>query len=312
MKTKNTNFFAGLEDDEEQFEEANFVDQNLDDDGEIEPVITEEDVPEDGKSPDADVVSVEDFDHFFNNDDLGFEDDEDAAIDEGDGGDEAPTVNVSVDIETGDDDGGEDVGDDAGTGDETDAGSDDAAGEESYDIFGFEDDDPVDQAAEVSDDGEGEGDDAGTGDETDAGTDDGDDAGAGDDDISVDVNINVNVDDGTSGDDGDDAGADTGAEEPPAADSGEISQEDFDFGTMGLEDDTPEVNVEVTIDGEEQETVSTSDDGDGEATSDDPVDQAAELSDDGEGSEEPDPEEAGTEEDEDDDLGEESLFDDLW
>lgn len=305
---KNKNFFAGLEDDEEQFEEANFVDQNLDDDGEIEPVITEEDVPEDGKSPDADVVSVEDFDHFFNNDDLGLEDDEDAAIDEGDGADEAPTVNVSVDIETGDDDGGEDVGGDAG--DETDTGSDDAAGEESYDIFGFEDDDPVDQAAEVSD--EGEGDDTGAGDETDTGTDEGDDTGAGDDDISVDVNINVNVDDGTSGDDGDDTGSDAGTEEP-AADSGEISQEDFDFGTMGLEDDTPEVNVEITVDGEEQETVSTSDDGDDtETTSDDPVDQAAELSDDGEGSEEPDPEETGTEEDEDDDLGEESFFGDLW
>lgn len=299
---KNNNFFAGLEDDEEQFEEATFVDQNLDDDGEIEPVITEEDVPEDGKSPDADVVSVEDFDHFFNNDDLGFEDDEDAVTDEGGSGD-APTVNVSVDIETGDDDDGEDVGDD--TGDETDDGSDDTTGEESYDIFGFEDDDPVDQAAEVSD--EGEGDDTVADDETDDGSDDGDDTGA-DDDISVDVNINVNVDDGTSGDDGDDAGT-----EEPVADSGEISQEDFDFGTMGLEDDTPEVNVEITVDGEEQETVSTTDDGDDtEETSDDPVDQAAELSDDGEGSEEPDPEEAGTEEDEDDDLGEESFFGDLW
>ena len=280
---KNNIFFAGLEDDEEQFEEATFVDQNLDDDGEIEPVITEEDVPEDGKSPDADVVSVEDFDHFFNSDSFGFEDDEEAAIDEGDGGDETPTVNVSVDIETGDND------DD----DEIDGEFDDVAGEESYDIFGFEDDDPVDQASEVSD--EGEGDDTGTGDETDAGADD--------DDISVDVNINVNVDDGTSGDDGDDAGA-----EEPAADSGEISQEDFDFGTMGLEDDTPEVNVEVTVDGEEQETVSTTDDGDDtETTSDDPVDQAAELSD------EPDPEETGTEEDgDDDDIGEESFFGDLW
>lgn len=298
---KNDNFFAGLEDDEEQFEEATFVDQNLDDDGEIDPVITEEDVPEDGKSPDADVVSVEDFDHFFNNDDLGLEDDEDAVIDEGDGGDNAPTVNVSVDIETGDDDDGEDVGGD--TGDETDDGSDDAAGEESYDIFGFEDDDPVDQATEVSDDGES--DDTGTSDETDDGSDDGDD------DISVDVNINVNVDDGTSGDD-DDAEADNSTEEP-VTESGEISQEDFDFGTMGLEDDTPEVNVEVTVDGEEQETVSTTDDTDDtETTSDDPVDQAAELSDDGEGSEEPDPEEAGTEEDEDDDLGEESFFGDLW
>ena len=102
---KNNNFFAGLEEDEEQFEEATFVDQNLDDDGEIEPVISEEDVPEDGKSPDADVVSVEDFDNFFNNDDLGFEDDEDAVVDEDDEGNEAPTVNVSVDIETGDDDG---------------------------------------------------------------------------------------------------------------------------------------------------------------------------------------------------------------
>lgn len=297
---KNNNFFAGLEDDEEQFEEATFVDQNLDDDGEIEPVITEEDVPEDGKSPDADVVSVEDFDHFFNSDNFGFEDDEEAAIDEGDGGDETPTVNVSVDIETGDDDGGEDVGDDYS--DETDDESNDVSGEESYDIFGFEDDDPVDQAAEVSDDGEG--DDTETADES-----DGDDGSEDDDDISVDVNINVNVDDGTSGDDGDDAGA-----EEPAADSGEISQEDFDFGTMGLEDDTPEVNVEITVDGEEQETVSTTDDGDDtETTSDDPVDQAAELSDDGEGSEEPDPEEAGTEEDEeDDDLGEESFFGDLW
>ena len=211
---KNNNFFAGLEDDEEQFEEATFVDQNLDDDGEIEPVITEEDVPEDGKSPDADVVSVEDFDHFFNNDSLGFEDDEEAAIDEGDGGDETPTVNVSVDIETGDDD-GEDVGDDYS--DETDDESNDVSGEESYDIFGFEDDDPVDQAAEVSDDSEG--DDTETADES-----DGDDGSEDDDDISVDVNINVNVDDGTSGDDGDDAGA-----EEPAADSGEISQEDFDF-----------------------------------------------------------------------------------
>lgn len=295
---KNNNFFAGLEDDEEQFEEATFVDQNLDDDGEIEPVITEEDVPEDGKSPDADVVSVEDFDHFFNSDNFGFEDDEEAAIDEGDGGDETPTVNVSVDIETGDDD-GEDVGDDYS--DETDDESNDVSGEESYDIFGFEDDDPVDQAAEVSDDGEG--DDTETSDESDV-----DDDSETDDDISVDVNINVNVDDGTSGDDGDDAGA-----EEPAADSGEISQEDFDFGTMGLEDDTPEVNVEVTVDGEEQETVSTTDDGDDtETTSDDPVDQAAELSDDGEGSEEPDPDEAGTEEDEDDDLGEESFFGDLW
>lgn len=295
---KNNIFFAGLEDDEEQFEEATFVDQNLDDDGEIEPVITEEDVPEDGKSPDADVVSVEDFDHFFNSDNFGFEDDEEAAIDEGDGGDETPTVNVSVDIETGDDD-GEDVGDDYS--DETDDESNDVSGEESYDIFGFEDDDPVDQAAEVSDDGEG--DDTETSDESDV-----DDDSEADDDISVDVNINVNVDDGTSGDDGDDAGA-----EEPAADSGEISQEDFDFGTMGLEDDTPEVNVEVTVDGEEQETVSTTDDGDDtETTSDDPVDQAAELSDDGEGSEEPDPEEAGTEEDEEDDLGEESFFGDLW
>lgn len=295
---KNNIFFAGLEDDEEQFEEATFVDQNLDDDGEIEPVITEEDVPEDGKSPDADVVSVEDFDHFFNSDNFGFEDDEEAAIDEGDGGDETPTVNVSVDIETGDDD-GEDVGDDYS--DETDDESNDVSGEESYDIFGFEDDDPVDQAAEVSDDGEG--DDTETSDESDV-----DDDSETDDDISVDVNINVNVDDGTSGDDGDDAGA-----EEPAADSGEISQEDFDFGTMGLEDDTPEVNVEVTVDGEEQETVSTTDDGDDtETTSDDPVDQAAELSDDGEGSEEPDPDEAGTEEDEEDDLGEESFFGDLW
>ena len=295
---KNNIFFAGLEDDEEQFEEATFVDQNLDDDGEIEPVITEEDVPEDGKSPDADVVSVEDFDHFFNSDNFGFEDDEEAAIDEGDGGDETPTVNVSVDIETGDDD-GEDVGDDYS--DETDNESNDVSGEESYDIFGFEDDDPVDQAAEVSDDGEG--DDTETNDESDV-----DDDSEADDDISVDVNINVNVDDGTSGDDGDDAGA-----EEPAADSGEISQEDFDFGTMGLEDDTPEVNVEVTVDGEEQETVSTTDDGDDtEITSDDPVDQAAELSDDGEGSEEPDPDEAGTEEDEEDDLGEESFFGDLW
>lgn len=295
---KNNNFFAGLEDDEEQFEEATFVDQNLDDDGEIEPVITEEDVPEDGKSPDADVVSVEDFDHFFNSDNFGFEDDEEAAIDEGDGGDETPTVNVSVDIETGDDD-GEDVGDDYS--DETDDESNDVSGEESYDIFGFEDDDPVDQAAEVSDDGEG--DDTETSDESDV-----DNDSETDDDISVDVNINVNVDDGTSGDDGDDAGA-----EEPAADSGEISQEDFDFGTMGLEDDTPEVNVEVTVDGEEQETVSTTDDGDDtETTSDDPVDQAAELSDDGEGSEEPDPDEAGTEEDEEDDLGEESFFGDLW
>lgn len=295
---KNNNFFAGLEDDEEQFEEATFVDQNLDDDGEIEPVITEEDVPEDGKSPDADVVSVEDFDHFFNSDNFGFEDDEEAAIDEGDSGDETPTVNVSVDIETGDDD-GEDVGDDYS--DETDDESNDVSGEESYDIFGFEDDDPVDQAAEVSDDGEG--DDTETSDESDV-----DDDSETDDDISVDVNINVNVDDGTSGDDGDDAGA-----EEPAADSGEISQEDFDFGTMGLEDDTPEVNVEVTVDGEEQETVSTTDDGDDtETTSDDPVDQAAELSDDGEGSEEPDPDEAGTEEDEEDDLGEESFFGDLW
>ena len=297
---KNNNFFAGLEEDEEQFEEATFVDQNLDDDGEIEPVITEEDVPEDGKSPDADVVSVEDFDHFFNSDNFGFEDDEEAAIDEGDSGDETPTVNVSVDIETGDDDAGEDVGDDYS--DETDDESNDVSGEESYDIFGFEDDDPVDQAAEVSDDSEG--DDTETADES-----DGDDGSEDDDDISVDVNINVNVDDGTSGDDGDDAGA-----EEPAADSGEISQEDFDFGTMGLEDDTPEVNVEVTVDGEEQKTVSTTDDGDDtETTSDDPVDQAAELSDDGEGSEEPDPEEAGTEEDEeDDDLGEESFFGDLW
>ena len=295
---KNNIFFAGLVDDEEQFEEATFVDQNLDDDGEIEPVITEEDVPEDGKSPDADVVSVEDFDHFFNSDSLGFEDDEEAAIDEGDGGDETPTVNVSVDIETGDDDDGEDVGDDYS--DETDDESNDVSGEESYDIFGFEDDDPVDQAAEVSDDGEG--DDTETSDESDV-----DDDSEADDDISVDVNINVNVDDGTSGDDGDDAGA-----EEPAADSGEISQEDFDFGTMGLEDDTPEVNVEVTVDGEEQETVSTTDDDDTETTSDDPVDQAAELSDDGEGSEEPDPEEAGTEEDEEDDLGEESFFGDLW
>lgn len=295
---KNNIFFAGLEDDEEQFEEATFVDQNLDDDGEIEPVITEEDVPEDGKSPDADVVSVEDFDHFFNSDNFGFEDDEEAAIDEGDGGDETPTVNVSVDIETGDDD-GEDVGDDYSN--ESDDESNDVSGEESYDIFGFEDDDPVDQAAEVSDDGEG--DDTETVDESDEDDDSGDD-----DDISVDVNINVNVDDGTSGDDGDDTGA-----EEPATDSGEISQEDFDFGTMGLEDDTPEVNVEVTVDGEEQETVSTTDDGDDtETTSDDPVDQAAELSDDGEGSEEPDPDEAGTEEDEEDDLGEESFFGDLW
>ena len=105
----------------------------------------------------------------------------------------------------------------------------------------------------------------------------------------------------------------TAETEDPAADSGEISQEDFDFGTMGLEDDTPEVNVEVTVDGEEQETVSTTDDGnDTETSSDDPVDQAAELSDDGEGSEEPDPDEAGTEEDEEDDLGEESFFGDLW
>ena len=298
---KNNIFFAGLEDDEEQFEEATFVDQNLDDDGEIEPVITEEDVPEDGKSPDADVVSVEDFDHFFNSDNFGFEDDEEAAIDEGDGGDETPTVNVSVDIETGDDD-GEDVGDDYS--DETDDESNDVSGEESYDIFGFEDDDPVDQAAEVSDDGEG--DDTETSDESDV-----DDSGDDDDDISVDVNINVNVDDGTSGDE-DDAGSDADSEEA-TADSGEISQEDFDFGTMGLEDDTPEVNVEVTVDGEEQETVSTTDDGnDTETSSDDPVDQAAELSDDGEGSEEPDPDEAGTEEDEEDDLGEESFFGDLW
>ena len=70
MSKKNNNFFAGLEDDDE-FVEATFVDQNVDDDGEIEPVISETDVPEDGTSPEADVVSVEDFDHFFN----GFEDD---------------------------------------------------------------------------------------------------------------------------------------------------------------------------------------------------------------------------------------------
>ena len=150
---KNNNFFAGLEEDEEQFEEATFVDQNLDDDGEIEPVITEEDVPEDGKSPDADVVSVEDFDNFFNNDDLGFEDDEDAVVDEDDESNEAPTVNVSVDIETGDDDGEDE---DDVVSDESDNESDDSTGEESYDIFGFEDDDPVDQASEVSDDGEGD------------------------------------------------------------------------------------------------------------------------------------------------------------
>ena len=191
---KNNNFFAGLEEDEEQFEEATFVDQNFDDDGEIEPVITEEDVPEDGKSPDADVVSVEDFDNFFNNDDLGFEDDEDAVIDEDDESNEAPTVNVSVDIETGDDDGEDE---DDVVSDESDNESDDSTGEESYDIFGFEDDDPVDQASEVSDDGEG--------DDTEA--DDGSDDESDDDDISVDVNINVNVDDGTSGDE-DDAGSD--------------------------------------------------------------------------------------------------------
>ena len=299
MSIKNNNFFAGLEDDEEQFEEATFVDQNLDDDGEIEPVISETDVPEDGKSPEADVVSVEDFDHFFNNDNLGFEDDEEAPIDEDDeDGDEAPTVNVSVDIETGDDDGA-----DEGAAEDNVEEDTDTAGEESYDIFGFEDDDPVDQAAEVSDE-EAEP----AAEEDDAGSDEG-----GDDDISVDVNINVNVDDGTSEED-DDAGADEPAaeEEPVAAESEEISQEDFDFA-LGLEDDEPVVNVEVTVDGEEQETVTTEEgDETDEGESDDPVDQAAELSDDGEGSEEPDPEEAGTEEDEDDDLGEESFFKDLW
>ena len=111
---RNNNFFTGFED--EDIIDNELVDQNVDEDGEIEPVITETDVPEDGKSPESDVVSVEDFNHFF-----GLEDDEIVPEDDDDDEDdveeeektEAPTINVSVDVDTGSDDEEDEIVEDA-------------------------------------------------------------------------------------------------------------------------------------------------------------------------------------------------------
>lgn len=291
MIKRNRNFFTGLEDDDCMIDQTDNVDTNLDEDGEIDPVVTETDVPEDGKSPEADVVSVEDFNRFFN---MGFEDDEEVveeAADETESDDtevsddpideaatscdEAPKVNVSVDIQTGDDE--------------------EAAGEEGF-FFGFEDEnDPIDEAAETSD--------AEANAETEETTDESSEEPE-DNDVGVDVNINVNVDDGTSGDDG---------ESEPANE--EISQEDFDFGIYGLEDDEPEVTVDVTVDGEEQTTTTAEDDDtvdgddpDADEGEVDPIDEAAASSD-----ETPNEDEVGEEDDEEgDDEGAESFYADLF
>lgn len=126
MGKLNIDFFRGLE-EEDIVDTDNLVDTNLDDDGEIEPVITETEVEEDGTDPDADVVSVESFNAFFR----GLEDDDIL--------DETQKIEVSVNIVTDDaseDDGETDPIDDAADASEDDLGTeeddDEDLGEESF------------------------------------------------------------------------------------------------------------------------------------------------------------------------------------
>ena len=126
MGKLNIDFFRGLE-EEDIVDTDNLVDTNLDDDGEIEPVITETEVEEDGTDPDADVVSVESFNSFFR----GLEDDDIL--------DETQKIEVSVNIVTDDaseDDGETDPVDDAADASEDDLGTeeddDEDLGEESF------------------------------------------------------------------------------------------------------------------------------------------------------------------------------------
>lgn len=118
MGKLNIDFFRGLE-EEDIVDTDNLVDTNLDDDGEIEPVITETEVEEDGTDPDADVVSVESFNAFFR----GLEDDDIL--------DETQKIEVSVNIVT--DDASEDDGDTDPVDDAADASEDDLGTEEDDD-----------------------------------------------------------------------------------------------------------------------------------------------------------------------------------
>jgi hypothetical protein len=275
---------------------------------EIEPVITEQEVPEDGLDKEADVCSVEDFNAFFRR--FGREDDD--------------TIQVNVEITTPEGEGGD--ADEAGeepvdepAAEETEIEED--GGVESW--FGFEDD----EEGGIADAGEDEGgSDETSGDEEpveEAGEEPVEDEGgddteleddAGEDDVSVGVNVNVTVDN-EAADDGD---------------AGEVSQEDFDLffrKNFGREDD---VDVTVSVDGEQvaeggTDDVDTTDEGDtgeledddlGDDTSDDVGDDTDDTLDEGDTGEletEPTEEEAGEEDDDepadnaDDDAGEEDF-----
>lgn len=267
---------------------TNEVDENVNEDGEIEPIITESDVPDDGiPTVGGDEISVEEFNRAF----AGLEDDD------------VPNIDVNVDIETesGDDDDYEESSDSGDPIDEAAAiSSDDTsssdtettidseeASTESFwrKMFGLEDDEIVNEDGSTGDE------------ESDSGD---DDSMTDDDDITVDVNVNVSVDDGSETED--DTGS-TGGDDAAADQTGEVSQEDFDSFFAGMEDDG--IDVDVTVD---DETVADySDDSSTSMSvpdSGDPIDEAAAISSDGE----MDSEEEGTEEEDDDDMSEESYF----
>jgi hypothetical protein len=213
---------------------------------EIDPVITEQDIPEDGFDKEADVCSVEDFNNFFRR--FGREDDD--------------TIQVEVNITTpdGDDEAGggdEDEGEDIST-EPTAVDEDVEESVESF-LFGFEDDiEGEGGGGEEEPAAEEEGDDMGAGDEEeggdiDEGTDEGEGEGdlddsSGEDDVSVGINVNVTVDNETEAGD---------------AEAGDVSQEDFDLffrRNFGFEDD--EVEVTVNVDGETVAEGSSNDEGD--------------------------------------------------